>query len=109
MPVRRVGRKSHGFDLDPRRPDIKPWDISSGPPPVPEEPVLVFLDPLYACMKEGEYLPHPSQLGDMTAEGFLEAIGRRFSYWSSNNARRFHSSSARKESPESSESLTAAM
>lgn len=76
-----VGRKAYGFDLDPRRPDIRRWDILAGPPPVPEEPDVIFCDPPYACMKEGEYMPHPSQLGDMTVEEFLEAMGRIFGYW----------------------------
>lgn len=76
-----VGRKAYGFDLFPSRPDIRPWDILAGPPPVPEPVDLVFCDPPYAGMKSGEYPRHPSQLADMDVPGFLDAMERVFGYW----------------------------
>lgn len=76
-----VGRKAYGFDLFPSRQDIRPWDILSGPPPVPEPPSVVFLDPPYAAMKSGEYPRHPSQLADMDVPRFLDAMERIFGYW----------------------------
>ena len=78
-----VGRKAYGYDLAPVRDDVNRWDILAGPPPVPEEPDLIFLDPPYGPMLEGKYFPHPSQLGDMGVDGFLAAMGKVFSYWDS--------------------------
>lgn len=76
-----AGRKAYGFDLFPSRPDIGAWDILSGPPPAPEEPDVIFLDPPYGGMKAGEYPRHPSQLADMEIPTFLDAMERVFGYW----------------------------
>ncbi|MDP2857692.1 MAG: DNA methyltransferase, partial [Bacillota bacterium] len=78
-----VNRKAYGFDLDPKRDDNGRWDILAGPPPVPEKPDLIFLDPPYADMLRGKYLPHPSQLGDLDVDGFLDAMTKVFGYWDS--------------------------
>lgn len=76
-----VGRKVYGFDLFPTRPEIQAWDLLAGPPPVPEEPDVIFLDPPYGPAKQGEYPKHPSQLADMEIGEFLSAMQRVFGYW----------------------------
>lgn len=49
-----LDRKSLGFDLHPRRPDITQWDISKGFPGEAEGAQLIFMDPPYwNMMKEG--------------------------------------------------------
>lgn len=76
-----VGRTVYAFDIDPKRPDIAKWDILAGPPPVPGEPDVIFCDPPYGPMKQGQYMPHPSQLADLDVQEFLEAMSRIFTYW----------------------------
>lgn len=76
-----VGRRCYAYDLFPIRPDIKQHDILSGPPPCPEEPDVVFLDPPYSLVAKGKYPGHPSQLGEMEVSDFLEAMEKVFGYW----------------------------
>ena len=76
-----VGRRVYGFDLAPVRDDIAPWDILAGPPPCPEEPDLIFLDPPYSLVAAGKYQSHPHQLGDLPVDAFLDALARIVGYW----------------------------
>lgn len=48
-------RRYHCFDIDPRRQDIKQWDISNGYPRFPQKPNLIILDPPYWRLKREEY------------------------------------------------------
>ncbi len=48
-------RRYHCFDIDPRRPDIKQWDIRQGYPRLPQKPAFILLDPPYWRLKRGEY------------------------------------------------------
>ena len=43
------------FDIDPRRPDIKRWDIRQGYPRLPQKPAVILLDPPYWRLKQAEY------------------------------------------------------
>lgn len=51
------------FDIDPKRPDIKKWDIRDGYPPVPYKPNFVLLDPPYWRLKRDEYSNDGSAMG----------------------------------------------
>jgi len=48
-------RRYHCFDIDPRREDIKKWDISEGYPRFPQKPNFILLDPPYWRLKRDEY------------------------------------------------------
>ena len=48
-------RRYHCFDIDPRRPDIKQWDIRNGYPRFPQKPNFIILDPPYWRLKQDEY------------------------------------------------------
>jgi len=48
-------RRYYCFDLDPRRPDIKQWDIRKGYPRLPQKPDFIVLDPPYWRLKRDEY------------------------------------------------------
>ncbi len=48
-------RRYHCFDIDPRRPDIKQWDIRKGYPRLPQKPDFIILDPPYWRLKRDEY------------------------------------------------------
>lgn len=48
-------RRYHCFDIDPRRPDIKQWDIRKGYPRLPQKPDFILLDPPYWRLKRDEY------------------------------------------------------
>ena len=48
-------RRYYCFDLDPRRPDIKQWDIRKGYPRLPQKPDFIILDPPYWRLKRDEY------------------------------------------------------
>lgn len=48
-------RRYHCFDIDPRRPDIKQWDIRKGYPKLPQKPDFIILDPPYWRLKQDEY------------------------------------------------------
>jgi hypothetical protein len=56
-------RRYHCFDLDPRRPDIKQWDIRKGYPRLPQKPDLIILDPPYWRLKRDEYSNDSSSMG----------------------------------------------
>ena len=43
------------FDLDPRRTDIKQWDIRKGYPKLPYKPDFIILDPPYWRLRRDEY------------------------------------------------------
>lgn len=48
-------RRYYCYDIDPRRPDIKQWDIRKGYPRLPQKPNLIILDPPYWRLKREEY------------------------------------------------------
>ena len=48
-------RRYHCFDIDPRRPDIKQWDIRNGYPRFPQKPNIIILDPPYWRLKQDKY------------------------------------------------------
>jgi len=48
-------RRYYCFDIDPRRPDIKQWDIRGGYPRLPQKPGFILLDPPYWRLKRDEY------------------------------------------------------
>ena len=48
-------RRYYCFDIDPRRPDIKKWDIRNGYPRLPQKPDFILLDPPYWRLKRDEY------------------------------------------------------
>jgi len=48
-------RRYSCFDIDPKRPDIKKWDIRKGYPRLPYKPDFIVLDPPYWRLKRGEY------------------------------------------------------
>lgn len=48
-------RRYYCFDIDPRRPDIKQWDIRQGYPRLPQKPDFILLDPPYWRLKRNEY------------------------------------------------------
>lgn len=67
-----LNRRYYCFDIDPKRPDIKKWDIRQGYPRLPQKPDFILLDPPYWRLKRDEY----SQDGAaMTSyKGWLEFI-----------------------------------
>lgn len=48
-------RRYYCFDIDPRRPDTKKWDIRKGYPRLPQKPDFIILDPPYWRLKRDEY------------------------------------------------------
>jgi len=48
-------RRYYCFDIDPRRPDIKQWDIRKGYPRLPQKPDFIILDPPYWRLKQDKY------------------------------------------------------
>jgi len=48
-------RRYYCFDIDPKRPDIKQWDIRDGYPRLPQKPNFIILDPPYWRLKRDEY------------------------------------------------------
>lgn len=48
-------RRYYCFDIDPKRTDIKKWDIRNGYPRLPHKPDFVLLDPPYWRLKRDEY------------------------------------------------------
>lgn len=48
-------RRHYCFDINPRRPDIKHWDIRNGYPRFPQKPNFIILDPPYWRLKRDEY------------------------------------------------------
>ena len=50
-------RRYYCFDIDPKRPDIKKWDIRHGYPRLPYKPDFIILDPPYWRLKRDEYSP----------------------------------------------------
>lgn len=48
-------RRYYCFDIDPRRSDIKQWDIREGYPRLPQKPDFILLDPPYWRLKRDEY------------------------------------------------------
>jgi hypothetical protein len=50
-------------DIDPRRSDIRQWDIRQGYPRLPRKPKLIFLDPPYWRLKRAEYSTSGSAMG----------------------------------------------
>jgi len=56
-------RRYYCFDIDPKRPDIKKWDIRDGYPRLPFKPDFVLLDPPYWRLKRDEYSKDGSAIG----------------------------------------------
>ena len=56
-------RRYYCFDIDPKRPDIKKWDIRDGYPRLPYKPDFVLLDPPYWRLKRDEYSNDGSAIG----------------------------------------------
>ena len=56
-------RRYRCFDIDPKRPDIHPWDIRQGFPHLPQKPALIFLDPPYWRLKRDEYSRDGAAMG----------------------------------------------
>jgi len=52
---RYILRRYHCFDIDPRRPDIKQWDIRKGYPRLPQKPDFIILDPPYWRLNQDKY------------------------------------------------------
>jgi hypothetical protein len=48
-------RRYYCFDIDPKRPDIKKWDIRHGYPRLPYKPDFIILDPPYWRLERDEY------------------------------------------------------
>ena len=78
-----VNRRCYAYDLRPVRPDVKPHNLLAGPPPVPEEPDLIFFDPPYGPQKKAEYNASTEDLANMPIPEFLDALSRIFGYWDS--------------------------
>jgi hypothetical protein len=67
-------RKCEAFDIEPRRRDIKQWDVvKSGLPPF-EPARLLFLDPPYWRQKRGEYSDHETNLANMSLVMFHDEL-----------------------------------
>lgn len=56
-------RRYYCYDIDPRRPDIKQWDIRKGYPRFPQKPDLIILDPPYWRLKRDEYSKDSAAMG----------------------------------------------
>jgi len=56
-------RRYYCFDIAPKRPDIKKWDIRDGYPRLPYKPDFVLLDPPYWRLKRDEYSNDGSAMG----------------------------------------------
>ena len=56
-------RRYRCFDIDPKRPDIKKWDIRQGYPHLPQKPDFIFLDPPYWRLKRDEYSGDGAAMG----------------------------------------------
>ena len=56
-------RRYHCLDIDPKRTDIKKWDIRDGYPRLPQRPNFILLDPPYWRLKREEYSKDGSALG----------------------------------------------
>ena len=59
-----------------REKDIRPWDLTSGLPPLPrwKDVKLVYLDPPYWKQAEGQYSKDESDLANMPLEQFNDAL-----------------------------------
>jgi hypothetical protein len=67
-------RKCEAFDIEPRRRDIKQWDVVKlGLPPF-EPARLLFLDPPYWRQKQGEYSGHETNLANMSLAMFHDEL-----------------------------------
>ena len=78
-----VNRKCYAYDLRLVRPDVKTHNLLVGPPPVPEEPDLIFFDPPYGPQKKTEYNASSEDLANMTVPEFLDALSKILGYWDS--------------------------
>lgn len=56
-------RRYYCSDIDPRRPDIRQWNIREGYPRLPRKPNLIFLDPPYWRLKRDEYSGDGAAMG----------------------------------------------
>lgn len=56
-------RRYYCFDIDPKRHDVKKWDIRDGYPRLPYKPDFVLLDPPYWRLKRDEYSNDGSAMG----------------------------------------------
>jgi len=56
-------RRYYCFDIDPKRPDIKEWDIRQGYPRLPQKPDFIILDPPYWRLKRDEYSGDGAAIG----------------------------------------------
>ena len=56
-------RRHYCFDIDPRRPDIKQWDIRQGYTRLPQKPDFIILDPPYWRLKRDEYSGDGAAIG----------------------------------------------
>lgn len=57
-------RRYYCCDINPRRPDIRQWDVRQGYPRLPRKPKLIFLDPPYWRLKRDEYSLDGSAMGN---------------------------------------------
>ena len=78
-----VNRKCFGYDLMPKHPDIRPFNILNGPPPEPESPDLILIDLPYGPQKSWEYSVDPDDLANMPIPKFLDSLSKTFNYWNS--------------------------
>lgn len=78
-----VNRKCLGYDLMPKRPDIKPFNILNGPPPEPEKPNLIFIDLPYGPQKRQQYSVDPDDLANMPIPQFLDSLSKILNFWNS--------------------------
>lgn len=56
-------RRYYCSDIDPKRPDIKQWDIRQGYPRLPQKPDFIILDPPYWRLKRDEYSGDGAAIG----------------------------------------------
>ncbi len=68
-------RQCHSYDLVPARDFIEEWDtVTDGPPPHTTAADLVFFDPPYGHMKQGDCSDHETNLANYTSGDFLDII-----------------------------------
>lgn len=56
-------RRYYCSDIDPKRPEIKKWDIRKGYPRFPQKPDFIILDPPYWRLKRDEYSGDGAAIG----------------------------------------------
>lgn len=76
-----VGRTCEGFDIDPKREDIKKHNLLDSIPPTKKDPDFILFDPPYGLVASGKYDGGVSDLSEIQVDSFISVWTEILERW----------------------------